>query len=102
MDATTPTSRKDDAGYYVVAYSLFPPGRLSLVLDTSYHSFARLHGVGECRVRIRLPNGDLFETDASIAIINTPDPRSARPHVMLPHPPVSVVPEGSLCWIHPR
>ncbi len=89
--------------YFVADTSLFPPGRITLTLDASYDAFARRYGAGECHVRISLPNGSTFETPGSVAIINTADPVSARPHVMLYHPPqLSALPKSSTCTVLPK
>lgn len=88
--------------YLVVDAVAFRPGRLCLVLDASYDTFARRHEVGTCYVRISLPDGTAFTSPASMAIVDGNDPVSARPMVMLYEPlEKESLPAGSYCQILP-
>lgn len=88
---------------YFIADTLFPPDGLAITLDASYDAFARRHGVGACHVRVSLPDGTAFDTPGSISIIDSSDPVSARPLIMLYQPSqLSPLPEGSSCTILPK
>ncbi len=89
--------------YFILDTLPFPPGRMTIVLDASYDTFARLHGVGACEVEISLPDGTSFSTPASISVIDGGDVVAAQPRVMLYQTEArNSLPKGAVCRINIR
>ena len=102
MAAETKNAQEADT-YFIVDTSVSPSGGILIVLDASYDAFARRHGVGKCRVRIRIPDGTSFEVVGSVPIINRCEPAPTRPSVLFyRRQQLSPFPTGSSCTVLPK